>query len=69
MNELIVREEEQIEREIRDQWERSDQIRRTQRLKEVWPARGMYEAQLEKIRNVNSKQGKLNSFFAINFRV
>ena len=58
VNELIVREEEQIERELRDQWQRSDQIRRTQRLQEVWPARGMYEAQLEKIRNVNSKQGE-----------
>ena len=56
-NNLIVREEQQVEQEIREQWKRADESRRQKRLQEVWPARGMYEAQLRAIQNVNSRQG------------
>lgn len=59
-NIVIQNEEREAEAEIQERWRKMDQARRTQTLAQNWPNRKIYEEQLEKIRNVNSKQGKLN---------
>ena len=56
-NDLIVREQQQTEAEIQQKWKEHDQARRQRRLNETWPNRSIYEEQLRKIQNVNSKQG------------
>ena len=57
INQLIVKNQEESEAEIRQQWEKQDRNRRTKPLSENWPNRAIYEKQLERIRNVNSSQG------------
>ena len=57
VNNLIVKNQEQTEAEIRRQWEAQDRNRRTRTLSQNWPNRAIYEAQLERIKNVNKSQG------------
>lgn len=57
VNNLIVKNQEESEAEIRRQWEVQDRNRRTRTLSQNWPNRAIYEAQLERIKNVNKSQG------------
>ena len=57
-NIVIENEERETEAEIQEKWRKMDQARRHQSLAQNWPNRAIYEEQLEKIRNVNSKQGE-----------
>ena len=59
VNNLIVREEQETVTEIRKKWAENDQNRRTKTLSQNWPNRANYEAQLQKIANINKNQGKL----------
>ena len=62
---MIVREEQNANDEIRRQWEEHDRNRRTKTLAQNWPNRANYEAQLQRIANINKNQGKIFLFFAI----
>ena len=64
-NNLIVREAVETEAEIRRKWEEQDRNRRTKTLAQNWPNRSNYEAQLQKIANVNKNQG---NFFLYVFK-
>ena len=59
VNNLIVREEQETVTEIRKKWAENDQNRRTKTLSQNWPNRANYEAQLQKIANINKNQGNL----------
>ena len=45
--------------EISRRWEAMDRARRQNTLQQNWPNRKNFEAQLEAIKNVNSRQGKI----------
>ena len=62
VNNMIVREEQNTNDEIRRQWEEHDRNRRTKTLAQNWPNRANYEAQLQRIANINKNQGKIFYF-------
>ena len=62
-NIVIENEEREAEEEIQKRWKAMDQARRHQRLADNWPNRQLYEEQLKKIQNVNSRQGKFYFIF------
>ena len=57
VNNIILNEEREIAEDISQRWQRMDQARRQQTLSQNWPNRRNFEAQLEAIRNINSRQG------------
>lgn len=62
---MIVRENQETEAEIQRKWNEIDRHRRTKTLSQNWPSRSNYEAQLQKIANINKNQGnKLRIFKA-----
>ena len=66
VNNIILNEEREISEHISRQWQALDQARRQRTLNETWPNRRNFEAQLEAIRNVNSRQG-FYKFFWLDF--
>ena len=59
INNEELNQERETSAEISRRWEAMDRARRQNTLHQNWPNRKNFEAQLEAIKNVNSRQGKI----------